>query len=227
MGLRFRINDNFNRQSKNVIDKFKDYAVANLGDAMDRMSCISASNLKPINNIKLLGTAYTVKVVPGDNLMIYYAIDNANEGDIIVIDGARYNERALVGEILLEFALSKNIGGFVVNGAIRDYDALLNSPIPIYYTGISANGPYKNGPGEINYPISIDGIVINPGDILVGDGDGIITIRENDIEDLLSKVNEIQKKESSMLEQIHNKKFDIKWMYDFFEKNNIKNLGGK
>lgn len=227
MNLRFRINDEIQRSDIDIIDKLSMYQVANLGDSMNRMGCIPSSRLKPVNNVKMRGSAYTVRVPEGDNLMIYYAIDNAKEGDIIVIDGNGNIDRALIGEIMISYALTKKVGGFVVNGAIRDHDALKDMPIPIYFAGVSPNGPYKNGPGEVNFPVSIHGLVINPGDILVGDSDGIVVIGPEDASVLLEEVEKTRQKEEKIFENIENGTFDISWVYEKLKENNVEFEGDK
>ena len=195
MGQRFRIHNEINRASSENIVKLSSYQVANLGDTLDRLACIPASKLFPLNNNKLAGPAYTVKTVGGDNLMIYYALNNAKEGDVLVIDAEANNFRAVVGEILVNIAVQKKLAGIVVNGAVRDSEALREIDIPVYATGISPNGPYKNGPGEINSSIAIEGITINPGDIIIGDYDGIIVIKDEEADKVLEEVKKIEEKE--------------------------------
>ena len=213
MNYRFRINQDFGRFPSEKMKAFKDVPVANLGDVMNRMACVSG-NMKPINQHALLGSAYTVKVADGDNLMLYYAIDNAQAGDVIVVDGGDYAYRALCGEIMISYAQARGIAGFVVNGAIRDADVLSQMDIPVYYCHISPNGPYKNGPGEVNYPITIQDQIVNPGDLVVGDGDGLIFIPQSQANDILREVKEIQTSETDKLKSIHeNGTLDVSWLY--------------
>ncbi|MFM1524114.1 MULTISPECIES: RraA family protein [Helcococcus] len=221
----FSINNWVYRADINEINKLRNFQVANIGDAKNRIGCIPHSRLKPINQLKLIGSAYTVKVPAGDNLLIYYAIDNAKKGDILVIDGVDYKDRALVGEILVSFAIKKGIAGIVVNGAIRDYEKLKELNIPIYFSGISPNGPYKNGPGYVNYPISINNVVINPGDIIIGDQDGLVSVRPGEIDEIVESVEKIVAKENSTLSKINNDSLDLNWLYEFLSGKDIDFFG--
>ena len=122
----------------------------------------------------LAGPAFTVKTRPGDNLMIHKALDLADAGDVIVVDGGGDLTNALIGEMMVAHAQKRGIAGLVLNGSIRDYDAIHAGTYPVFAAGITHRGPYKDGPGEINVPIAIDGMVIEPGDLIVGDGDGLL-----------------------------------------------------
>ena len=215
MNFRFKINDDITRIVKNLIDQLGCYPAANIGDILNRVACIS-NNVRPLNKHKLCGPAYTVKTVPGDNLMLYYALDNALPGDIIVIDGGGYDLRALCGEIMIIYAVKKQIAGIIVYGAVRDVEALKEMPIPIYCSHVSPNGPYKHGPGEINVPIVVDGLVVNPGDILVGDQDGIVIVKPEEV------------KERQIMKEIEeNSHLDMEWVYDQLRKDNVSFKGGK
>lgn len=227
MNFRFKINDDIARIDKNLIDQLGCYPAANIGDILNRVACIS-NNVRPLNKHKLCGPAYTVKTVPGDNLMLYYALDNALPGDIIVIDGGGYDLRALCGEIMISYAVKKQIAGIIVYGAVRDVEALKEMPIPIYSSHVSPNGPYKNGPGEINVPIVVDGLVVNPGDILVGNQDGIVIVKQEEVEEVLSEVKQVEEKERRIMKDIEeNCHLDMEWMYEQLRKNNVSFKGGK
>jgi RraA family protein len=159
-----------------------------------------------------------VKVPSGDNLMIFLAIDKAMPGDILVIDGEGSMERALVGEIIAKTAQLKKLGGFVINGCIRDTEILRDLDIPIFAKGQTPNGPYRNGPGEINVPVTVGGKVILPGDIIMGDSDGIVVIKPEDAIELQRMALEVQKKEESTLADIESGKgLDLTWLYKKLE----------
>lgn len=113
----------------------------------------------------------------GDNLMIHKALDMAKPGDIIVVDGEGCTDRSLAGEIMFTYAHQRGLNGFVFDGAIRDLDGARNVAMPVYAKAVTPQGPFKHGPGEINVPICCGGQVVFPGDILVGDADGIVVIR--------------------------------------------------
>ncbi len=213
MSVGNRIYKKFKRIDPSLYMDFKDIPVANIGDASMKIACVD-SHIRSMNHLRLIGQAYTVRVPEGDNLLVFYAIDNAQPGDIIVIDGDGYTQRALFGEILLTMAKKKKIGGFIINGAIRDYDAIEVSQIPVFATGISPNGPYRNGYGEVNVPVVIDGKVIQPGDIVIGDDEGIAVVVPHDVEAVLKAAKEIKQNEEELLKKIReNNESQLEWMY--------------
>jgi RraA family protein len=210
----FRVYENVNRPQKELIDGFKGIQTANIGDCMHRMGAINGS-IRQMNEKNILGPAYTVKVPSGDNLMIFLAVEKAQPGDVLVIDGEGCMDRALVGEILAKFAESKKLGGFLVDGCIRDSEILTKMDLPIFAKGTNPNGPYRNGPGEINVPVSFGGKVIHPGDIIIGDGDGVIVVKQEEAKELQRKAREIEQKEVAIFENIENGKgLDLTWMYE-------------
>lgn len=209
----YKIYQNFKRPSKELVEKFRSIPVANIGDCMNRTASL-ASALEPLNDSILLGTAYTLTAVGGDNLLFYYAIDNAKPGDVIVVAGGGYTERALCGEIMASYAKKRGISGFVVDGAIRDKKQLSEMDFPVYAVSSTCNGPYKNGPGCVNIPVSIGNQVIFPGDIIVGDDTGIIAIRPDDAEALYEKALKVIDKEADMMKSIEEKgTLDLSWLY--------------
>ncbi|GIN15723.1 methyltransferase [Shouchella clausii] len=207
-----RIVDKINRSGSSLINEFKGLPVANVGDAMNRLAALDPS-IEPMNDSKMIGLAFTVKVPEGDNLMFHKAMDMAKEGDVILIDAGGDTSRAILGELMAIYCQSRGIKGIVVDGAVRDKDVLKNLEIPVYAKAVSPNGPYKNGPGEINIPISIGGRVVNPGDIVIGDGDGIITIDPKTAASILEKVKKIQETEANVLKEINEKgTYTRKWV---------------
>lgn len=148
-----------------------------IGDVMGGR-LVGTTALRPINRslISTCGNALTVRVRSGDNLLIHKALDMLESGDVLVVDGEGDTTRALVGEIMMTSARVRGAVAFVMDGAIRDADAFETHQFPCWARGISLRGPYKDGPGSINVPVTIGGMVVNPGDIIVGDGDGIIAV---------------------------------------------------
>ena len=213
MNIGFKINKNFHRPSRDVLAEFADIPIPNIGDAMQRTAAISSS-IKSVNNERLSGTAYTVRVPAGDNLLFYYAIDQASPGDVIVVDGGGFTERALCGEIMATLAKERGLAGFVINGAIRDYVELSQMEFPVFAIASCPNGPYKNGPGEINVPVNIGGRIVCPGDILIGDKNGLVSFKEEEVPEIIENVNTIIKKEQALMDDIKkNRRMDLRWMY--------------
>ena len=200
MPVNKRIRTEIKRPDPSLVKAFQNIPVANIADCMNRMSCLD-SYMIPVNSAPLLGVAFTVKTTGGDNLFVHKALDMAAPGDVIVVaDGG--DNRATLGEIIVSYAKSRGLSGFVIDGCIRDRDAIRKMDVPVYCRGFTPNGPYKNGPGEINYPVSCAGQVIFPGDILVGDGDGVVVIRPDEAGPILQQALAVVEKEKKMLDDI-------------------------
>ena len=159
-----------------------------------------------MNGAPLLGTAAR----PGDNLMLYKAIEMAQPGDVIVVAAQGEMANATVGELMITWAERKGVAGFIIDGAIRDVDAIRNMNIPIYAAGINPNGPYKEGPGEINVPVPLRGVVVRPGDILVGDG--VIVISPEEATGILEKAKAVTVKEIGFMKAIEANNWDVSWV---------------
>jgi RraA family protein len=199
-----QIVSDFERPSKELVELFRDMQVANIGDCMSRTAAVNYS-INPYNESNVLGTAFTVKVPAGDNLLLHKAMDMMKPGDVAVIAAGGETERAILGEIMITYMKTRGVAGILVDGCIRDADAISIMDIPVYAKGTTPNGPYKNGPGEINTVVSFAGQVVHPGDIVVGDRDGIIFIRPQDAEELAKKVQAVQLKEANIISDIVNK----------------------
>jgi len=151
-------------------------ATSVVSDVMGRT--IGAVSILPVNKspVSVCGNAVTVSVRAGDNLLIHKALQILKPGDVLVVDGGGDITRALFGEIMMTVAKSKGAIGCVFDGAIRDVDAFEKHKFPCWARGVNMRGPYKDGPGSINTSISIGGMVVNPGDVILGDCDGIIAL---------------------------------------------------
>ncbi|SNT27952.1 RraA famliy [Noviherbaspirillum humi] len=206
-----RINESIVRPEKSLIEQFRGLPVANIGDSINRTFCLNAA-IRPFNDNPLLGPALTVKVRPGDNLLLHKALDMAKPGDIIVVDGQGETANALIGELMVLWAIKLGIGGFVIDGAIRDVTRLRSVGIPVYAAGVTPAGPYKDGPGEINHPVVCGGVVVNPGDIVVGDADGIVVIQPQDAKAVLEKARAKSQAEQQTLIDIENGSWDRTWV---------------
>lgn len=224
MSIGFRAFTHFERPSQELVDSFKDIPSSNIGDSVKRMNCMFGG-IRPFNKKKLLGVALTVKVPSGDNLVAQVALDYAQEGDIIVIDGAGYTDRALVGGMMLAYAESKKIGGFLVNGAVRDIEDIKNSSIPVFAKAATPLGPYREGPGEMNVPVVCGGQVVMPGDIIVGDLDGVVVIPRKDAEYLLVKARENLEGEQRDLQRIKDGTYTTKEHLSTFTESFLKHGG--
>jgi RraA family protein len=176
MPIGFRIARRTRMIAPELVEAFRPLPVANVSDCMSRMSA-GGPRLRPMHGGGVLaGPAFTVRTRPGDNLMVHKAIDIAEPGDVIVVDAGGDLTNAIIGEIMASHARSRGIAGMVIDGAIRDSGALRASDFPVYAAGVTHRGPYKDGPGEINVAIALDGMVIEPGDLILGDEDGLLCV---------------------------------------------------
>lgn len=202
MSIGFRINNRGKVAAKEMVEAFSLLPVANVSDAMARMTA-AGPTLRPMHaSGRMAGVALTVKSRPGDNLMLHKAIDMAVPGDVIVVDAGGDLSNALMGELMLAYAVKKGVSGFVLNAAIRDLDAFVSTNLPTYAAGVTHRGPYKDGPGEINVPISIGGMVIEPGDIMIGDSDGVLCVPLADADDVLARTQAKQDAETKQMQAI-------------------------
>ena len=188
-GPGFRIRTNIDRLDKNIVKKFLQFATADISDMLNRLYTMSSGIHNLSNNEMIAGPACTVKVFPGDNLMVHKALDIAKPGDIVVVDAGNSIMNGIVGDLISTKAKHRGISAFVIDGLIRDLDDVQASGLPVFARGVCPIGPLHRGPGEINYPISCGGIVVNPGDIVVGDGDGIVVVRKEFAEEVLSRLH--------------------------------------
>jgi regulator of RNase E activity RraA len=187
MTIGFRVLKRTRTVSQDVVERFAKLPVANVSDSMHRMTA-GGSRLRPMHRSgRMAGVALTVKSRPGDNLMLHKAIDMAVPGDVIVCDAGGDVTNSLMGELMLAYAKRKGVAGFVLNGALRDVDAFVATNLPTFAAGVSHRGPYKDGPGEINVPIAIDGMVIEPGDLVLGDSDGFLSVPFDVAEDVYAR----------------------------------------
>jgi regulator of RNase E activity RraA len=208
----FRIFPIVQRPSKVLVEQYGHVVTPHISDNVNRMHAICAG-LRPYHKEgKLVGTAITVKTRPGDNLMVHKAIDMAEPGDVIVVDAGGDVTNAIAGEIMMRLAQRKGIAGFVIDGSIRDTEAFLNDTFPVYARGVTHRGPYKDGPGEINVPVSVGGMVVHPGDIIVGDIDGLAVVPLDQAEALLKLIQAQQIREEAILESIADGSVDRTWV---------------
>lgn len=195
-----------------LVQAFKGLPVANISDCMTRMTA-GGPRLRPMHKGGYLaGPALTVKTRPGDNLMIHKALTLAQPGDVIVVDAGGDLTNSLFGEIMVATAVKIGVAGVVLNGAVRDSEEIGEGGFPLYAAGVTHRGPYKDGPGEINVPISIDGMVIHPGDLIVGDADGLLCVPFDDAENVLAATHRKMDAEKKMLADIAAGKLDTAWI---------------
>ncbi|SOC46319.1 regulator of RNase E activity RraA [Rhizobium subbaraonis] len=212
MTIGFRIRKSWTRVSHDAVEQFRNLPVANVSDCMSRMFA-GGANLKRMDRDGVLaGPALTVKTRPGSNLLLHKAIEMAQPGDVIVVDGGGETSAAVMGEMMMLQAIQRGIAGFVINGVIRDADALMEINRPIFALGATHRGPHKDGPGEIGFAVSIGGIVIEAGDLLLGDGDGVLCVPRDQIEPIHLAALKKQEAEGRQIEQTLAGALDRSWI---------------
>jgi regulator of RNase E activity RraA len=190
-----------------LVESFREAAVAIISDNLNRLHGTRA--LRPVHGPgRLVGTAVTVKTRPGDNYVLHQSYDLLRPGDVLVVDGGGDLNQALVGEIMMRRAQMQGVAGFVIDGAVRDVGAFAAAAFPCFARGVTHRGPYKFGPGEINVPIAVDGMVVMPGDLVVGDEDGVIAFAPSVADELLSRVRAQEQREAGALTAIAENRFD-------------------
>jgi len=212
MTIGFRVLNAQRKVAADWVARYRDIPVANVSDSMHRMTA-GGSRLRPMHRQGVLaGPALTVKARPGDNLMLHYALDIAEPGDVIVVDAGGDLSNALIGEMMVAYAIKRGVAGIVINGAIRDAANIGAGDFPLFAAGVSHRGPYKDGPGEINVPIAIDGMVIKPGDLVIGDDDGLLCVPYDHVAEVYDRAAAKHAAEEKQMQQIAEGKNDRSWV---------------
>ena len=191
-----------NMPDPEVMAEFKTIPASNTGDVMGR-SCAMNPRIKlvsqPVDQM-MVGPALTVKCRAGDNLTLHAALNICQEGDVLVVSNEEDDTRALMGEIMMAYLrYTKKVAGIILDGPIRDIDEIGKWDFPVYCTGTTPGGPYKEGPGEVNVPIACGGVSVNPGDIILADPDGVIVIPRQDAPEILEAAKKFQAADESKL----------------------------
>jgi regulator of RNase E activity RraA len=199
--LGFRILPTPPRLDAALVDRFRGVATANLADAMGRFNFMDAG-MQSRTGLPMCGLAVTVNARPADNLMVHKALQVASAGDVVVVNTCGNTTSAVFGELMCNTAVAAKLGGIVVDGAIRDVEGLAALGFPAFSRTVCAGGCDKDGPGEINVPISCGGTVVMPGDIIVGDREGVVVVPRAHAEEVLSLVNALVQRETKRVAEI-------------------------
>ncbi|MFM0470510.1 RraA family protein [Paraburkholderia strydomiana] len=210
----FRVNPMPSLAPDSIVKALERMGVPHLSDNLARS--VGIAGLTRYNKTgKLIGTAFTVKCRPGDNLMVYKALTMLQPGHVLVIDGGGEPHNALVGELIKLHAQKHGCVGFVIDGAIRDVAAF--DDFPCYARSVIHRGPYKDGPGKLNVPVSVGGQVINPGDVIVGDEDGVVSFPQADAEVLIALAAKHNEKEQAIQAEIATGRREQQWITKILE----------
>ena len=183
------------RPSIKLIEKFKSISVATVYEASGRKGFIDPKIKPIIKGIKLCGPAFTVQTAPGDNIMLHKALEKSKEGDIIVATVGGEYDYGYWGDLMATQAKAKKLGGLAIDGCIRDSEEIIEMGFPIFSRGLAIRGTVKASLGLINYPINFGGTVVNPGDLVLGDDDGIVVVKFQECKEVLAKSQERIQKE--------------------------------
>jgi regulator of RNase E activity RraA len=203
------------RVSQETVDKFRKIPTAVIGDCMFRLFA-AGPRIRPMHakGTVLCGPAYTVRTRPGDNLFIHKAIDSAHPGDVVVVDAAADCTNSLMGEMMLTHSETRGLAGVVLDGAIRDFGHVSQHHFPVFAAGVTERGPYQTGPGELNIPVAVGGLVVMPGDLIVGDDDGVICIPFDLTEDIYVDAAKRLAGENAQRDRVRNGTVDRAWVDD-------------
>ncbi len=205
-GFRYRVD--FDRLDKDLIEPYRALMnktgclTGNVGDCIGRAAAMDARIRSLAEGTKLVGPALTVRVPPTDNLMIHKALTLIKPGDVLVIEGGGNHSWALLGFLMVSTAQKLGVAGIVADGCVRDAQEIRKSGFPVFSAGLSPNGPFKEGPGEINFPISCGGQVVRPGDIIIADDDGVVVLKQELAKTVIGDVDKIIQREDKRLKEI-------------------------
>lgn len=201
----FKIYTKIDRPPKEIVDQYREFVAANISDSMGRLFTMDY-RIKPVYQPmrKLCGTAFTVQARPGDNLLGLKAIELAQPGDVIVVAGQGDTNNSVWGGFMSMMAANKGIAGVVTDGLVRDVAQSREADLPIFAIGVTPAAPTKEGTGQINTTVSCGGVVVEPGDIVVGDEDGVVVVPRAEAESMIAKVRERIAKEAEWLKIVEN-----------------------
>jgi RraA family protein len=213
-GPGFRVRTECTRVAPEVVAALGRYETPDISDLMNRLYTMVA-DIRPMTgpNLPILGTAITVKTYPGDNLMVHKALDVAKPGDVIVVDTGGARRTAVLGDLVSAKARHRGIGGFVVDGLIRDLPGILElKDLPVFARGVTPVGPLHRGPGEINYPVAVGGIVVQPGDAIVGDLNGVVVVPKDSAPEILQRLEDHAEANASYTAAVARGEFSNAWV---------------
>ncbi len=214
-GPGFRIRHAIERPDPALVQAFRGFEGPMISDLMNRLYTMrpAIQNMTDADLVPLVGPACTVKVFPGDNLMVHAALDVARPGDVLVIDAGGSHMNAVLGDLVSNKARHRGIAGIVVDGLVRDIDGIRAARIPVFGRGITPVGPLHRGPGEINFPIQCGGIVVRPGDLIFADNNGVVVVPLEIASELQKRCQEKQEKEAAYVASVKLGKFSNAWVH--------------
>ena len=192
----------FQRPSSNAIAALKGALTGQVADALGGLGALDAS-IKPIAGAppamqSFVGPAFPCMNSPADQLGLVGALAYAEPGDVVVVGTEAYVGTAVIGDLMAGMLLNRGVAGLVTDGAVRDTPGIIGVGLPVYCAGVSPNSPQRNGPGTVGLAISIGGVTVNPGDVVVGDVDGVVVVPQEALDGVIEHVNEIRRMETEV-----------------------------
>ena len=217
-GPGFRIRTSFTRLDAAFMQRFGEFDSPDISDQLNRLYALtSAIQCLTGPDHRVVGPACTVKVYPGDNLMVHKSLDIAQPGDVVVIDAGASRMNAALGGLISTKAQHRGIAAFIVDGFVRDLPEIVPLGFPVFARGTTPIGPLHRGPGEINYPICCGGVVVNPGDIVVADGYGVVVVPREGAADILERLQAYAAKNRDYFAGVKKGVFSNKWVDDLLD----------
>jgi regulator of RNase E activity RraA len=208
----FRVFTKVERPAPEVVAAFRELNTCNICDALGRFGAMHYQIKPMVPGWKMAGTAITLRTRPCDNLLVYKALELAQPGDVLVIALYEYEVNNTWGDLTSAIALAKGMAGVVTDGLVRDIAGLREVGFPVFARGLTPNSPFKDGPGEVNVPVVCGGVIVNPGDIVVGDDDGVVVVPRADAEEIIEGTRAVMAKEQGIVRDIAAGKLIPDWV---------------
>ncbi|MGN6725456.1 MAG: RraA family protein [Tepidisphaeraceae bacterium] len=212
-GPGFRVTMNFVRPPRAWVEQLGTFATPDISDLLNRLYAVNPA-IRHLSGPTetLCGPACTVKVFPGDNLMVHKALDIVEPGDVVVVDAGSSTMNAVLGDLISTKAKHRGIRGFIIDGLVRDLPGIQELDFPVWARGTTPTGPLHRGPGEINHAVCCGGIVVNAGDIVVADEAGVVIVPQDIAEDLLHRLASHQESNAAYLDSVRRGIFSNAWV---------------
>jgi 4-hydroxy-4-methyl-2-oxoglutarate aldolase len=194
-----KIRRSFARPTEQLLAGFAGVPTGYLVDAMGGRGCLDF-RIKPLvaRSSVMLGTAMTCHAGPADNLALFGALHASRRGDILVAATDSFTATAVTGDLLLGMAFNRGVAGFVTDGLVRDIAGILELELPVYCAGVTANSPARSGPGTVGLPVMVGGMFVEPGDLVVGDRDGVVIVPLREAPNVLSRLAGVKAAEANL-----------------------------
>jgi RraA family protein len=213
-GPGFRVRMNIERLPLEIMQGYLQFPTPDISDLLNRLYAVDPQiRVLTAPHHRVCGPALTVKVFPGDNLMVHKALDVLEPGDVVIVDAGGSHMNAVLGDLISTKARHRGAQGFVIDGLVRDLQSIQELvDFPVFARGTTPIGPLHRGPGEINYPICCGGVVVNPGDLVVGDAMGVVIVPAAIAEDLLHRLQQHEAANAEYFESVKKGNFSNAWV---------------